>query len=134
MASEAYASISPLLQAARVDVLFCGHVHYYNRYEPYDPMTQAIDSASVSADGSTYTDPKYLVTIVSGASGDIEGDDGCGADSALPSRACSENYGWGIFSPLNATHATWNFHTVKSDGPGPQDFADSLTIIQSSRA
>jgi hypothetical protein len=31
MASEAFAAIQPLLDAAKVDLLFCGHVHYYNR-------------------------------------------------------------------------------------------------------
>ena len=40
-----------------------------------------------------YTNPKFMVTIVSGASGDIEGDDGCGKDTR-PSFTCSENYGW----------------------------------------
>ena len=42
------------------------------RRRPYDAVTGDIDTASVSADGSTYTDPKYMVTIVTGASGDIE--------------------------------------------------------------
>lgn len=37
--------------------------------------------------------------------------------------------GWGIWTALNATHATWNFHTVKSDN-GPADYSDSLTIIR----
>jgi hypothetical protein len=85
-------------------------VHYYNRLLPYNAVTGDIDSASVSADGNTYTNPKYMVTIVTGASGDIEGDDGCGKDER-PSQTCSENYGWGIFTPTNATHATWDFHT-----------------------
>ena len=73
-----------------------------------------------------------MVTIVTGASGDIEGDDGCGKD-ARPSQTCSENYGWGIFTPLNATVATWDFHTVNPDGPGPKDYADSLTIVSEHR-
>jgi len=47
-----------------------------------------------------------------------------------PSFTGSQNYGWGIFSALNATHATWNGHTVKADGPGAQDFSDSLTWIK----
>ena len=133
MASEAFSAISPLLQAANVDLLFCGHVHYYLRNMPFDPMTNTVDSASVSADGNTYTDPRFMTTIVSGASGDIEGDDACGSLVA-PSLRCTQNYGWGIFSPLNATHAVWNFHSVASDGRGPADFSDSLTNVQSAHA
>ena len=53
MAAEAYAAFSPILQAANVDILFCGHVHYYNRFLPYDPMTNDVDTASVSADQHT---------------------------------------------------------------------------------
>jgi hypothetical protein len=73
-----------------------------------------------------------MVTIVSGASGDIEGDDGCG-NAARPSFTCSENYGWGIFRPVNATVATWNFHTVSADGPGPKTYSDSLMIVSEHR-
>ena len=121
-----------MLEAGGVDVLFCGHVHYYNRYAPYDTVTGDTDTASVSADTFTYTNPKYMVTIVSGASGDIEGDDGCGKD-ARPSLTCSENYGWGIWQPVNATLAKWSYHTVTADGPGPKDYSDSLTIITNHR-
>jgi hypothetical protein len=31
MQPNAFADFSPVLEAAGVDVLFCGHVHYYNR-------------------------------------------------------------------------------------------------------
>jgi hypothetical protein len=65
---------------------------------------------------------------VTGASGDVEKDDKYTKES--PSFTGSENYGWGIFQPLNATHATWNFHTVAADGPGPKNYSDSLTIVQ----
>ena len=37
---------------------------------------------------------------------------------------------WGIFTPLNATVATWSFHTVKADGGGPADYSDALTFVQ----
>lgn len=87
MQPNAFAAFNGVLEAGGVDVLFCGHVHYYNRYRPYDAVTGDIDNAAVSADGRTYTNPKYMVTIVSGASGDIEGDDGCSNDS--PSIACT---------------------------------------------
>ena len=72
MQPDAFASYSPVLEAGGVDVLFCGHVHYYNRFIPYDPMTGAIDTGAVSADGKTYVNPKYMTTIVSGGAGNHE--------------------------------------------------------------
>jgi hypothetical protein len=95
MEAEAYAAFSPILQGGKVDVLFVGHVHYYNRYMPYDSVTGDVDTASVSADGSTYTNPKYMITIVTGASGDRELDSSC-KDNVSPSYTCSQNYGYGF--------------------------------------
>ncbi len=61
-------------------------------------------------------------------SGDREDDSKYTKES--PSFTGSQNYGYGIFSALNATHATWSWHTVKADGPGAKDFADSLTWVK----
>ena len=36
------------------------------RHRPYDPMTGDIDTGAVSSDGKTYSNPKYMTTIVSG--------------------------------------------------------------------
>ena len=97
---------------------------------PFDSVTGTVDSASVSSDGAVYTNPKYMVTIVSGASGDREGESKY--TKVSPSFTGNENWGYGIFSALNASTATWNFKTVKADGPGPADYSDSLTIVQAS--
>ncbi len=70
-----------------------------------------------------------MVTIVTGASGDIEGDDGCGK-GGRPSYTCSENYGYGYFTPINSSHITWSFKTVVPDGTGPKNYTDHLTIIK----
>jgi hypothetical protein len=59
MQPDAYAAFNSVLEAGGVDVLFCGHVHYYNRYAPFDAVTNDVDNAAVSADGHTYTNPKY---------------------------------------------------------------------------
>ena len=42
------------------------------RFYPYDPMTGDIDTAAASADGKTYSNPKYMTTIVSGGAGNRE--------------------------------------------------------------
>jgi len=69
-----------------------------------------------------------LPQIVTGASGDIEHDDAYSKQS--PSFTGTENYGYGYFTALNASHATWSFKTVQPDGNGPKDYSDHLTIIQ----
>jgi len=130
METEAFNAFTPVLLQNKVDVLFVGHVHYYNRYMPYDSVTGDQDAAAVSADTFTYTNPKYMVVIVTGASGDHEDDDKCAQPDSRPSLTCTENYGIGYFHPINATVAEWSFVTVKADGPGPQDYSDHLTIIQ----
>ena len=91
MAAEAFAAFSPVLEAGGVDVTFVGHVHYYNRYMPYNPMTNNIDTAAVSADGGTYTDAKWMVTIVTGAAGNHE--DEKAYTKEPPSYTGVENYG-----------------------------------------
>ena len=130
MEVDAFAKFSPLLESAGVDITFVGHVHYYNRMMPYSPMTGDVDSASVSADGETYTDPKYMVTIVTGAAGNREHESPY--KKVSPSQTGVENYGYGFCQALNATHATWDFKTVKAD-IGPADYADHLTIVQNGR-
>ena len=70
------------------------------------------------------------ITIVTGASGDREDDDKCSGVDLIISAACSQNYGYGFFTAVNASHATWSFKTIKPDGPGPANFSDSLTIVQ----
>ena len=42
----------------------------------------------------------------------------------------TSNYGYGWFTAVNATAAQWQFKSVKSAGTGPDDYSDSLTIIQ----
>ena len=91
MELEAFSAFSPVLQEGKVDVLFVGHVHHYDRYMPFNPMTNDVDTACVSSDGSTYTNAKYMTTIVTGASGDREDDNAY--TKVSPSYTGSENYG-----------------------------------------
>ena len=80
---------SPLVSTLNPPLL--SHVHYYNRFRPYDAVTGAIDKASISADGSTYSNPKYMTTIVSGGAGNRE--DESHYVKADPSYTGVENYG-----------------------------------------
>jgi hypothetical protein len=94
MEPEAYATFSPILQDNKVDILFVGHVHYYNSFLPYNAVTKEIDSAAVSADGSTYTNAKFMTIIVTGASGDHENDSKYTKES--PSFTGSQNCEWRV--------------------------------------
>lgn len=102
--------------------------HYYNRYKPYNNITGEVDTSCISADGSTYTNPKFPTVIISGASGDREDDSPY--DAPFPTQTGTQNYGYGLFTPVDKNKATWTFKTVQADGPGPADYSDSLTIIK----
>lgn len=133
MSGAAYKDFAPILEDGGVDVQFVGHVHYYNRYLPYDSVTKQVDNATVSADGGVYTEPKYMVTIVTGASGDGEGENNCtGTAIVSPSYACSKDYGYGYWRVLNVSHAQWSFKGVQADGGGPSSYRDELLIVQNS--
>jgi hypothetical protein len=87
------------------------HWHYYERYLPYQVATKTADTAAVSADGHTYTKPKYVTMIVSGAPGDVERNDACPGDPSLKDLVptCTAQYGYGILTVHNASAVTWQF-------------------------
>ena len=80
--SGAGASAWKILTAGGVDLFLTGHIHQYARYLPIYPTAAngagAIDKNCSKAYGNTtnpaatYTDPAYMVTIVSAAPGDQE--------------------------------------------------------------
>jgi acid phosphatase len=130
MEAEAYQNFYPVLEAGKVDVLFCGHIHYYNRDLPYNAVTKETDSASVSGptNNQVYSNPKYMVNIVTGASGDKEGETPCVVNILPPSVTCDVDYGYGIWTAVDANTATWNYQSVKPDFFGPPNYSDNLTI------
>jgi hypothetical protein len=88
-------------------------------------MTGEVDEACISADGSTYTSPKFITYIISGASGDKETDSPY--DAPFPSITGTQNYGYGLYTAVDEHTATWSFKTVQPDN-GAADYSDSLTI------
>ncbi len=95
-------------------------------------MTKEIDHASVSGpkNDQTYTDPRYMVNIVTGASGDKEGETPCVVNVLPPSVTCTADYGYGVWVAVNATYARWEFQSIKPDYIGPANFSDILTLIK----
>ena len=91
-----------MLHSKGVDILFAGHVHYYSRMVPYNNVNNTVDTKCLSDANHTYTDPKYMTLIISGAPGDVEGQGSCTGTAWLdPLRpACDEKYGYGMFSVI----------------------------------
>ena len=42
-------------------------------------------------------------------------------------RISTQNYGYGLYTAVDAHTATWSFKPVQADG-GPADYSDKLTI------
>jgi hypothetical protein len=120
------------------DLFFVGHMHEYRRFSPAYGTKGLVDTASMSADTHTVTDPKYLVTITSGVVGCPEVQPAsCGGptpgDPANPTAACSRNYGYGYLTVHNATHASWRWRTSVPHAGSPDPFyTDTMEIIVNS--
>jgi hypothetical protein len=92
---------------------------FYQRYIPLDPSDPAhvvVDTACLSPDNHTYTDPSFVTMIISGAPGDVERNDGCPGNDAIEpfTPACSPGYGYGVFSVHNSTYLRWDFTAVET--------------------
>jgi hypothetical protein len=86
-----------------VDVYFCGHQHNYDRMFPFhDGAGQTYDNVNL------YTNPKYLVQIVSGSPGNKELT-GTGLGPAAWRAVNNFNYGFGHLTVFNATHLYWEW-------------------------
>jgi hypothetical protein len=125
---------------------FAGHFHYYQRYAPLFPSASgsslSVDSACLSADNHTYTDPKFTTMIVSGAPGDVERNDACPGDPthAYVTTACSSGYGYGRFAIHNSTYLRWDFVALetpigvearKAGAAAPVTYTDWVAISRS---
>jgi hypothetical protein len=132
MEAAAYDAFYPILDAGKVDALFCGHIHYYGRNAPYDAATRETDMKAVSGptNDQVYTNPRFMVNIVTGASGDKEGETPCVVNILPPSITCDPDYGFGIWTAVNATTATWTYKSLKPDWLGPSNYTDSLVIVK----
>ena len=141
MDSTDFSEISSVLQDGGVDLLMAGHWHYYQRMAPLYPSGSSwqVDTACLSPDNHTATDPKFTTMIVSGAVGDVERNDGCPGDARLVpvTTACSAAYGYGVINVVSATELHWNFTAWSTpigagavDAP-PVDYVDSYAILRS---
>jgi hypothetical protein len=124
-------SLFDILPQFGVDLHLVGHWHQYTRYPSIDSRNNkvVIDTASLSADNRTYTNPKYPILVVIGAPGDPEVNPAtCKEEWDL---YCSGNYGYGIMSATASTLSwSWNTTVPVKGSPNPT-FSDAFTIVKS---
>ena len=98
----------------------------------YNPVTKDTDTQCASPDFTRYTNPRHMVTIVSGAPGDIEGDDSCANSDGRPSIACTENYGARAAAPHRCvpTHRNSSTHDLSNPHLPPAPPARSHSAAQ----
>jgi len=111
-----------------VDLYFCGHQHNYDRLFPFhDSAGQTYTTPNL------YTDPKYLIQIVSGSPGNKE-DISTGLGPTAWRAYNSLTYGFGHLTIFNSTHLYWEWEQTATALSGIRDRAanlkDYLWIVQ----
>jgi len=127
-----------------VDLYMTGHVHIYQRFLPvlgpdnlkFMQPPRDVDRACVSEDGHTYTNPKYMPTVVVASPGDQEITPrivcpGLDVASKLfwddSQIRCTAAYGYGHLQAVNHTHLYWEFvQTGKADNVTASDIFKAL--------
>ena len=109
-------AMEPLFHKHQVDVLFCGHVHAYERSHPV-----------------------YNGTVTPGAMLEINIGDGGNRevleeDDWLPTQPAwsafrHNGFGHGIMQTLNSTHAVWTWHRIHTP---EKVVSDTVTIVKNS--
>ena len=110
----------PVFLKYGVDVVYFGHVHWYERM-------YAINNGSVTQ--QNYTDPAAPVYLVSGSAGNFEGlDKSYGITKPYTAFLDDTHYGFGLLRVLNATHLNWTFYESAT-----LQVLDSVEIVQEKR-
>lgn len=113
-------------------------MHEYRRLVPAHGTANTTDLRCISGaadNAQTYTDCKYMTTIVTGAAGNKEAQPpDCGGpavhDPVQPTATCSRNYGFGMLQVANASHATWRWKTTLPIAGTPDaGYEDALEIV-----
>jgi hypothetical protein len=93
-------SMHDFITTFKVDWWFVGHWHQYTRYPPISSLNNkvVIDSASISADKSVYTNPMYPTLVVIGAPLAIDADSfskGAGNVEEVLRKICEKVHAYG---------------------------------------
>jgi len=110
-----------------VDIYFCGHQHNYQRLFPFH------DSTGQNYTSNVYTDPKYLIQMVSGSPGNKELiSTGLGPKAWLAKYIYE--YGFGHLTIFNATHLYWEWEQTATSMANirnrAENIQDTLWVVQ----
>ena len=118
-----------LFERYNVDVIISGHVHNYERTWPVTGNYSATENATVEvqADPTRYVNPKYPVSIVSGAAGNGESVDGF---SGSPynwtfSAAKSLDHGYSSMTVHNKSCVSFDFRSIEQG-----EIIDEFSIVK----
>ncbi len=54
----------------------------------------------------------------------------CVVNVLPPSATCTADFGYGVWTAVNATYARWEFQSIKPDYIGPANYTDVATFIK----
>eukprot|EP01087_Luapelamoeba_hula_P023788 TRINITY_DN881_c0_g1_i4.p1 TRINITY_DN881_c0_g1~~TRINITY_DN881_c0_g1_i4.p1 ORF type:complete len:467 (+),score=57.41 TRINITY_DN881_c0_g1_i4:108-1403(+) len=110
-------AIEEMLHKYKVDIFFCGHVHAYERtYPVYRNQTVS----------RSYNNPQAVVTITTGAAGDIEGIAKTWAPREWSAKIYDKTTGYGVLTVPSDTTLQWQFYNSED-----RSLIDSMTITKS---
>ena len=109
-------SMEPLLHKHQVDVLFCGHVHAYERSYPV-------------YNGTVTPGAMLEINIGDGGNRELLGDDDWLPTQPAWSAFRHNGFGHGIVQTLNSTHAVWTWHRIHTP---EQVVSDTVKIVKNS--
>jgi len=107
---------APLFEKYNVDIVFCGHIHWYERLYAL--------SASGEVCTKSYQNPQCPIYVVTGAAGNIEGLTPDENYKNITAKIISE-FGIGRLNIFNGTTALWEFVNSKTGL-----VEDSITIVK----
>jgi len=110
----------PLFNEFDVDVIFWGHIHWYERFFPVAP-------GGIKAQDD-YMNPGVPVYMLPAAPGNVEGLTQGDITNNYTAFLSNDRNGLGLMTIINHTVIEWNYY--ESDN---QALLDTMTIVKSSR-
>ena len=148
-----FSMIDDVLHKGGADLFFAGHIHVYQRYfplrtSPYGSNASRPNNVPADVDfgcastesgpdyahagligNNTYTNPRYMATIIAGGPGDPEITPETTAGECVgnitatsrqnPMAICRDNYGFGRVQAVNRTHLHWTWKMTGVGTPVP---------------
>ena len=109
----------PLFVQYSVDIVYWGHIHWYERLYP------TINSSVVQQD---YNNPAAPVYFISASAGNVEGLTPGNITQPYSALVDDSDFGMGLLHVHNATHLSWHFYRSSN-----KQLIDRIDIVQDKR-